>query len=120
MKRTHRNALIGLVASLAAVSAQAAGYDAASGPRAIKEINFQMTPETAGGAYYIVAEGGWQATGCPNARFAYVPESWSGAKSALAMALTAKASGRMVRVSGYCGDSAGDPAYMRLYYITIE
>lgn len=115
-----RLALLGLMGCLGMVSHAAQPYDAVSGARALKEISFQMTPERDGGAYYLVAEGGWQATGCPAARFAYVPESWSGAKSVLAMAVAAKSSGRMVRVAGYCGDSSGDPAYMRLYYLTIE
>lgn len=110
-----------LLFSLAGGLAHAAQpYDATSGPRALKEINFQMTPERDGGAFYLVAEGGWQATGCPTARYAYVPESWSGAKSTLAMALAAKAAGRMVRVAGYCGDASGDQAYLRLYYLTVE
>ncbi|MDH0867864.1 hypothetical protein [Mitsuaria sp. GD03876] len=105
---------------LGAAGAKAETYDAVSPARAIKEINFQMTPQRDGGAVYFVADGGWQATGCPNARYAYVPESWSGAKIATAIALSAKSSGRMVRVSGMCGDSAGDTTYMRVYYITME
>jgi len=68
----------------------------------------------AGSFYYMRADGGWGATGCSGAVYAYIGETVPGAGAVLSAALTARSTGKPISFSGICGDSVGSGEYIQI------
>ena len=64
------------------------------------------------------ASGGWGATGCQGAKWAYAPPSSSDTKLILATALAAQANGKQVRFYGSCQSSGSN--YFVLRYMDVK
>ena len=71
-----------------------------------------------GGVNVAGTGGGWNATGCRTATWAYAPPSEADTKVILATALAAQASGRQVRFFGDC-QSAGSN-YFVIRYMEVK
>ena len=72
-----------------------------------------------GSFYYMRADGGWGATGCSGAIYAYIGETVPGAGAVLSAALTARSTGKPISFSGICGDSAGSGEYIQIRTVIL-
>ena len=71
-----------------------------------------------GGVNVAGAAGGWSATGCNSATWAYAPPSNADTKIILATALAAQSSGRQVRFFGDC--QAPGSNYFVIRYMEVK
>ena len=71
-----------------------------------------------GGVNVAGTGGGWSASGCQNATWAYAPPSEADTKVILATALAAQASGRQVRFFGDCQSSGSN--YFVIRYMEVK
>jgi hypothetical protein len=72
------------------------------------------------GTYYFQSQDhNWSTTNCPNARYAYIPETNDGAKAILSTALMARSNNLPVAFSGLCGSTSGDDTYIRVSAIYL-
>ncbi len=71
-----------------------------------------------GGVNVAGASGGWSATGCTSATWAYAPPSKADTKVILATALAAQSSGREVRFYGDCQSPGSN--YFVIRYMEVK
>jgi hypothetical protein len=111
-RRLRSAAFFILCLTAAASSHGAVGDTVTTQKKIISQILIGAGP--GGSSYYMRADGGWGATGCAGALYAYIDESLPGAEAVLSAALTARSTGKPISFIGICGDSAGSGEYIQI------